>query len=160
MPRGPLIISRRIGAILKSKGTTLVIAESCTGGYLSHLITSVPGSSAYYKGSVVSYDNKIKIRILGVKKSTLRRHGAVSAACASELARGVLNNLDADYALATTGIAGPTGAVKGKPVGTVYIACASKKNLVVERFNFKGNRAQVIEQAARKALQMLLDGLL
>jgi len=148
-------ISAEIGKILTAKKKTLAVAESCTGGFLSHLITSISGSSAYYMGGIISYDNKIKTEELGVRKKTLKKYGAVSAECAGEMVLGVKKKFKVDYALATTGIAGPTGAVKGKPVGTVYISLSNKKNVVVERFTFKGSRKSVIEQSAIKALQIL-----
>ena len=148
-------LSAEIGKILSSKNKTLAIAESCTGGYISHLITSVSGSSAYYMGGIISYHNKIKKEELTVRKKTLKKHGAVSAECAGEMVLGIKKEFKVDYALATTGIAGPTGGVKGKPVGTVYIALAYKKKLLVERFQFKGTRLQIIEQSANKALEML-----
>lgn len=160
MSKESLELSKQIGRLLKKKRATLGVAESCTGGFISHMIISVPGSSAYFKGAIVSYDNQVKSGVLGVKSQTLRQYGAVSAACAAELARGTLKTLKCDYAIATTGIAGPTGAVKGKPVGTVYIAFASKSALVVERFSFRGGRLQVIRHAARQALEMLSAGLL
>lgn len=148
-------LSRQIGKTLSKEEKTLALAESCTGGFISHTITSVPGSSAYFTGSVISYDNKIKTGVLGVKKSTIAKHGAVSAQCVEEMAKGIRKKFGADYALATSGIAGPTGAVKGKPVGTVFIALAAKNKLLVRRCQFKGNRKQVISQSARKALEML-----
>lgn len=149
-------LSSEIGRQLAAKNKTLAIAESCTGGYISHLITSVAGSSAYYMGGIISYHNKIKKEELSVREKTLKKHGAVSAECAGEMALGIKKEFKTDFAIATTGIAGPTGAVKGKPVGTVYIAIANKKKLVVERFQFNGNRLQVIRQSASKALEMLL----
>ncbi len=144
-----------IGKKLKAKKKTIAIAESCTGGYLSHLITQVSGCSDYFIGGIISYSNKIKEKDLGVKKKTLKKFGAVSAECAGEMVLGIRKKMKTDFALATTGIAGPTGATKGKPVGTVYIAFASKKNLLVERFLFKGTRKQVIEQSAQRALEIL-----
>lgn len=160
MGKDSLLLAKQVGKLLKKKQETLGVAESCTGGFISHMITSVPGSSAYFRGSVIAYDNALKTGLLGVKGATLKRHGAVSEKCAAELAAGARKTLKCDYALATTGIAGPTGAVRGKPVGTVYIAFASKSALVVERFSFRGGRLQVIRQAARQALEMLASALL
>ena len=135
------------------------MAESCTGGYLSHLITLVSGSSAYFKGGVISYDNSIKIGQLKVQAGTLKNFGAVSVECAREMAAGVLKEFNTDFALATTGIAGPTGETPGKPVGTVCIAFANKEKVFAERFQFTGSRLEVIEQAANKALQILKEQL-
>jgi PncC family amidohydrolase len=160
MNQADLKLSRQTGALLREKGATLGLAESCTGGYLSHLVTATPGSSAYFLGSVVCYDNMVKSGLLGVKNGTLKKHGAVSAECAAELVKGARKNLGCDYALATTGIAGPAGAVKGKPVGTVYIALAANGQVLVRRFRFEGNRLSVMHQSARKALEMLQEALL
>ncbi len=151
-----LPISSEIGKILSSKNKTLAVAESCTGGYLSHLITSISGSSAYFKGGIIAYDNAIKISHLNVSEETLKKFGAVSIECAKEMAACVLKKFDVDYALSTTGIAGPTGETPGKPLGTVCIAIATKEKIIAERFQFKGSRKEVIEQSANKALEMLL----
>jgi PncC family amidohydrolase len=151
----PSPLPRRIGKKLKVNNGTLAIAESCTVGYISHLITGVPGSSAYFMGAVIAYDNKVKTKILGVITSTLKKFGAVSSECASQMVLGILAEMGVSYAIATTGIAGPGGAVAGKPVGTVYIAVASKAMVQVERYQFKGSRKAVIQQSAEKALEML-----
>ena len=153
-------LEAEIGKILKAGKKTLAIAESCTGGYLSHLITSVSGSSDYFVGGIIAYHNQIKIKELGVRPKAIRKYGAVSAECAGEMVMGIRKRLKTDFAIAVTGIAGPTGGVKGKPVGTVYIAFAAKNELLVERFSFKGSRKRVIEQSAKKALEMLLAGIL
>ena len=148
-------ISSQIGKILSSKNKTLAVAESCTGGYLSHLITLISGSSAYFKGGVIAYDNSIKITQLNVCEETLKNFGAVSVDCAKEMAAGVLKKFDVNFALSTTGIAGPTGETPSKPIGTVCIAVATKEKVFAERFQFSGNRQEVIEQSAIKALQLL-----
>lgn len=152
-------LSRKIGVELKKKKQNLAFAESCTGGYISHLITAIPGSSTYFMGGVIAYDNKIKRNILSVKPGTLKKFGAVSSECAAEMALGIQAKFGTHYAVAVTGIAGPAGAVKGKPVGTVYIAVATPKTLIAQRFQFKGSRLRVIEQTAQKALE-ILSGLL
>lgn len=149
----------KIGKTLKEQGKTLALAESCTGGYIAHLITSVSGSSAYFMGGVIAYDNRVKEDILGVKTQTLKKFGAVSAECASEMAIGARKRFKTDLAIATTGIAGPTGAVKGKPVGMVYIAWAAGNRLQVKRFRFRGSRKNIIVQTAQKALQILAANL-
>jgi nicotinamide-nucleotide amidase len=148
-------LSSQIGKLLSSKGKTLALAESCTGGYISHLITAVAGSSAYFKGGVIAYDNSIKSFLLHVNETTLKNYGAVSIECAKEMAAGALKNFNADFALSTTGIAGPTGETPGKPVGTVCIGIATKEKVTAERFQFTGNRQEVIEQSAAKALEIL-----
>ena len=122
---------------------TISVAESCTGGHLSELITSVPGCSRYYNGSVTSYSNQVKINVLGVNPETIANFGAVSRECAEEMARGVLNLMDTDYSIATTGIAGPDGGSTEKPVGTCWIAVAHKDRFTGE-----------IEVATKKVLSM------
>ncbi len=144
-----------IGRILKVNGKTLAVAESCTGGFVSHLITSVPGSSAYYRGSVTAYSNQVKEKILGVKVSALQQYGAVSEEVAKEMALGVKQALNADIAVSTTGIAGPDGGSEEKPVGTVWIAVSTEKSTIAQKFVFGGNRERNITRTAQTALQML-----
>ena len=144
-----------IGKMLSDKKQTLSIAESCTGGYISHLITSVAGSSAYYKGSVIAYENETKIAQLNVNPDTIKTFGAVSLECAEEMAKGILKTYDTDYAIATTGIAGPTGETPDKPIGTVCIAIATKHEIKAQRFVFGNNRERNIHMAADMALSML-----
>lgn len=144
-----------IGRMLKSKGGKLAVAESCTGGYISHLITSVAGSSEYFNGSVTAYSNQIKEKILDVKKETLSEFGAVSEQVAKEMALGAKQVLNADYAISTTGIAGPTGGTDEKPVGTVWIAVAGKNKAFAEKFVFGFNRERNILRSSQTALQIL-----
>jgi nicotinamide-nucleotide amidase len=144
-----------VGRLLKLNGKTLAVAESCTGGYISHLITAVAGSSAYYKGSVTAYSNEIKMKLLGVEKSSLEEFGAVSETVAKEMATGVRKALQADFAVATTGIAGPDGGPPEKPVGTVWIAVAGENQVVASKFVFGDNRERNIIRSAQTALQML-----
>jgi nicotinamide-nucleotide amidase len=144
-----------IGRILKLNGKTLAVAESCTGGYISHLITSVAGCSAFYKGSVTAYSNEIKENILGVKNSTLAQFGAVSEEVAKEMAIGAMKVLNADFAVSTTGIAGPEGGTAEKPVGTVWLAVASKNGVTAQKYVFGDNRERNISRSSQTALQML-----
>jgi len=144
-----------IGEILTKKNKTISIAESCTGGYISHLITSIAGSSAYYKGSVIAYENNIKIAELKVNPDTLKKFGAVSIECAKEMASGILKKFNTDYAIATTGIAGPTGETPDKPIGTVCIAIAAKNEVTAQKFIFGNHRERNIRMAADMALSML-----
>lgn len=144
-----------VGRLLKLNGKTLAVAESCTGGYISHLITAVAGSSAYYKGSVTAYSNEVKMKLLGVEKSSLEEFGAVSETVAKEMAAGVRKALQADFAIATTGIAGPDGGTPEKPVGTVWIAVAGENQVVASKFVFGDNRERNIIRSAQTALQML-----
>jgi nicotinamide-nucleotide amidase len=129
-----------IGKLLKNAGKTLALAESCSGGYVSHLITTVPGSSAYFQGAVVPYHNDFKERILGVKSETLSTHGAVSEATVAEMAEGVRALFNADYGLASSGIAGPDGGTTDKPVGTVWISCAGPEGVETRKLQLTHDR--------------------
>jgi nicotinamide-nucleotide amidase len=131
------------------------VAESCTGGYISHIFTQHPGSSEAFLGGAVSYSNDLKEGILGVQEETLWQHGAVSEETATEMVQGALRNFKSDYAIAVTGIAGPGGGSDDKPVGTVWIAVASKEETVVRMFTFGNKRKQNIERTAVTALGML-----
>ncbi len=144
-----------VGRILKEQNLTLSTAESCTGGYIAHLITSVPGSSAYYKGSVVAYSNDIKIQETGVSEETLKNHGAVSEATVIEMARGIRERFGTDLSVAVSGIAGPEGGTKQKPVGTTCIAIACSSHITARKFLLGEHRERNIRKAALSALQML-----
>jgi len=145
-----------IGRMLIEARKKLAVAESCTGGYISHLITAIPGCSDYYQGSVTSYSNEAKQNLLGVKKETLEKYGAVSENVAKEMVEGVKHALNADYAIATTGIAGPTGGTEDKPVGTVWIAVSGPYKTLVQKFVFVGDhRERNIVRSSQTALQML-----
>ncbi len=144
-----------VGSILKERGQTLVTAESCTGGYLAHRITSVPGSSAYYLGSIISYSNKLKMNLLGVPEEDLIRHGAVSEEVVKAMARGARIRLSADYAIAVSGIAGPDGGTAEKPVGTTWIAVASPEGVQAQKYQFGEHRERNITRTALTALNLL-----
>ncbi len=136
----------KISKKLKEKNLLLVTAESCTGGLLAAFITSISGASNIFERGFVTYSNESKIELLGVKKSTLEKHGAVSGEVAQQMAAGALKNSHANIAIAITGIAGPKSDDSKKPVGLVYIACAVKKpnsKIVVKKFNFDGTRSQI-----------------
>ena len=148
-------IEKQIGEMLVKKGSTLAIAESCTGGNIAHLITSVPGSSRYFKGSVVAYSNEIKEKILGVKKETLEKYGAVSEPVVKEMAAGIRKLYQSDYAIATSGIAGPEGGSAEKPVGTTWIAVASAGHTQADKYLFGNLRSTNIQKASLTALNML-----
>lgn len=141
-----------IGKMLRESGETISVAESCTGGLLASLFTSVPGSSDYFYGGVVSYDNSIKISTLGVQKETINQYGAVSSQCVEEMAQGVRKLMGTTYAIATSGIAGPGGGTPEKPVGTVWIAVAGKHGVKTLRLQFRGDRKLNIERFASNAL--------
>ena len=144
-----------IGENLKKSGGSLSIAESCTGGFISHLITSVPGSSEYFNGSVIAYSNAIKSNVLNVSQSSLMEHGAVSEQVARDMVQGVKNVFNTDYAVATTGIAGPDGGTAEKPVGTIWIAISGKNETIAKKYVFGDNRERNIIRSSQTALQML-----
>jgi nicotinamide-nucleotide amidase len=144
-----------IGKLLISENKTLSTAESCTGGEIAHLITSVAGSSAYYKGSVIAYSNSIKTQLLGVQDYIITKHGAVSENTVREMAIGIRSLLNTDYALATTGIAGPDGGSENKPLGTVWMAVASEKGIVTEKRVFGNDRITNIRRFSLAALNLL-----
>ncbi len=146
-----------VGQLLKNKKATLATAESCTGGYIAHLITSISGSSDYFKGSIISYANEIKVNELDVKKSDLENYGAVSQQVVEQMAMGVLKKYDVDYAIATSGIAGPTGGTEQKPVGTIWVAVVSKNKVVSREFKFGKIRNVNIERTAVAGLGMLRE---
>ena len=145
-------ISKVIGKIVNRRCALLATAESCTGGLIGNMITEVPGSSAYYKGGIIAYSNELKERLLGVRHETLGQYGAVSEETAIEMAKGCLEATGADYAIATTGISGPTGATEEKPLGLVYVAIASRDEVVCNRYVFTTTRQQHQQRTANQAL--------
>ena len=146
-----------IGRTLEAYGKTISVAESCTGGLISHLFTSIPGSSAYYLGSVTSYANSVKERVLGVPSEIIRNHGAVSSECAAAMASGVRKLTGSDFAVATTGIAGPGGGSDEKPVGTVWVGVSSEKGTQTFKIQYKGDRIRNIERFAAFALNKIRE---
>ena len=150
-----------IGKLLKRKKATLSIAESCTGGLISHRVTNVPGSSEYMERAVVVYSNKSKIELLGVSETTLKRYGAVSSQTAEEMVKGIQALSQSTYAISVTGIAGPTGGTPQKPVGTVFIGIIGPSHFTVTHYHFKGKRDQIkviTSQTALNNLRLLLLG--
>jgi len=141
--------------LLKEAGRTLAVAESCTGGVLAGTIVNVPGSSKVFKGGIIAYDNSAKMKLLCVRKSTLERYGAVSEECVKEMLEGVMRIFDVDYAIAISGIAGPSGGNEDKPVGTVYIGVMCKGIKEIKRFHFKRERNTVRYKSAYTALDTL-----
>lgn len=144
-----------VGELLKRRGMTLAVAESCTGGLVSHRITNVPGSSTYYEGSITSYSYNVKELILHVQHDTLYRYGAVSEQTAREMALGIQRAFRADIGLAVTGIAGPGGGTPEKPVGLVYVALAAPDGECVEQCMWDGNRLENKDRSAEAALDLL-----
>lgn len=144
-----------LGKLLLAQNATVSCAESCTGGYISHLFTSVPGSSKYFEGSVVSYSYDVKEKLLNVKADTLNRVGAVSEECVTEMLQGLLKQTGATYGIAVSGIAGPDGGTPDKPVGTVWIAVGSAQNIVAKKLQFFPSRMENIRVFSHAALNML-----
>jgi nicotinamide-nucleotide amidase len=152
---GDTSISMALGQLLKDKGLTMGTAESCTGGYISHLITSVSGSSAYFNGSLIAYSNEIKQSQLSVQEKTLEQHGAVSEEVVREMLLGLLEKFNLDVGISISGVAGPTGGTKDKPVGTVWVAVGNKDKIEVRLLNISKSREKNIEYSATRALGML-----
>ena len=150
-----LTLQETIAKVLLEKKKTLAIAESCTGGYISHLITMLPGSSAYYLGGVVSYSNEMKIDVLGVDPDTIAQFGSVSVETAAQMAEGIRKQTGADYSLATSGIMGPTGGTPEKHVGFVCVAFSSSERKTTTTFQFRFDRKRNIELTAAHALDFL-----
>jgi nicotinamide-nucleotide amidase len=144
-----------LGRLLTSKNATLSTAESCTGGKIAQVITSVPGASNYFKGSVVSYATETKISVLGISSELIKEHSVVSFEVAKEMALAAKRMMNTDYAIATTGNAGPSKGDGNSEIGTVFIAIATPNDLIVEEFNFGQPRVKVIDRAVNKAFEML-----
>lgn len=144
-----------LSKMLKESNKKLVTAESCTGGFISHLVTSEPGSSVIFNGSVVSYDNRIKTDILHVDEQTLSRFGAVSEETVTAMVQGAVKELKADYCIATSGIMGPNGGTAEKPVGTVWVGVGNVSRVVTQKFSFRFDRIRNIEMTAVQALNLM-----
>ena len=150
-------LAQKVGDCLITVGATLVTAESCTGGLLGSVITDIPGSSAYYRGGVISYSNELKIQLLGVETYCLERFGAVSQETVTQMAEGIRKQTGATYALATSGIAGLGGGTATKPVGLVYIGLAGPRGTRTSENRFSGCRREIKVQTVQAALEMLID---
>jgi nicotinamide-nucleotide amidase len=152
-----LPLAQEIGNLLREHHLTLGAVESATGGLISHLLTNVSGSSDYYQGSITSYSNEIKMKLVGVKPETLKKYGAVSAEVAREMAEGGRRVLGTDICIADTGIAGPAGATAGKPVGLFYLGLSHQGGNYSRKHIFQGSREYNKEQAAFAALSWLKE---
>lgn len=150
-------LEEELGTVLRGKGRTLAIAESCTGGLVCDLITNEPRSSRYFLVGIVTYSNESKVDLLGVRPSTIDKHGAVSDETAREMASGVRRVTGADIGASVTGIAGPGGGTPEKPVGLVYMAVDNGGSVTVERQVFPGSRIDVKRSAAERLVQMILE---
>nr|WP_321410289.1 competence/damage-inducible protein A [uncultured Carboxylicivirga sp.] len=148
-------IQELLGELLKEQVRTIATAESCTGGYIGHLLTSIPGSSAYFRGGIIAYENEIKEKLLGVHKEDLIKFGAVSQSVVEQMAMGAKMALGTDYAIATSGIAGPDGGTPEKPVGTVWIAIAGDFGVISQRYQFGKMRDRNIQRSADTGMVML-----
>ena len=146
-----------VGKLLKNNNLTLSVAESCTGGMISHLITTIPGSSQYFMGGIIAYDNNVKIKQLKVDSSLIAKYGAVSKEAAEAMASGVRNLLQTDYSIVTTGIAGPEGGTAKKPVGLVWVAMAKNDKIISKKFLFGDNRERNILKTSIAALNMIRE---
>ena len=153
-------LEEEVGELLKSKNLSLSTAESCTGGGVAALVTSVPGSSEYFNGGIVAYSNEVKISLLHVSAETLERYGAVSQETVIEMVKGAMKALKTDCAVATSGIAGPGGGTVEKPVGLVYIGCYLNGKTTVKECRFTGNRMENRLHTVETALEMLKERLL
>jgi nicotinamide-nucleotide amidase len=142
---------------LKTRALTIATAESCTGGLLAHILTSISGSSSYFERGIVSYSDTAKIELLSVPQETIQKYGAVSEQTASAMALGVRERSAVDIGIAITGIAGPTGGTKEKPVGLVYIGIIFEDQVMVKKFHFSGDRLQNKESTCNAALSLLLN---
>ena len=145
-----------LGNTLKDRGLTLSVAESCSGGYIAHLLTNIAGSSAYFKGGVVSYANSAKMNLLNVNKSTLDTYGAVSQEVVEEMAKGAIEAFNTDCAIAVTGIAGPDGGTAEKPVGTVWICTICNNTMVTKMYSFGKSRENNKRRSAVMAMVQML----
>jgi PncC family amidohydrolase len=150
-----ILLEEEIGGLLKNRGLKLAVAESCTGGLIGHRITNIPGSSDYYLGSVTAYAYEAKEKLLGVNHATLEKYGAVSEETVLEMARGIRQALAADIGVSVSGIAGPGGGLPLKPVGTVWFGLSTPSGDRAFRFLFNGDRIQIKELSAEKALMLL-----
>ncbi|RXJ98707.1 damage-inducible protein CinA [Arcobacter sp. CECT 8986] len=145
---------QKLQDLLREHKKTITSAESCTGGLIASMITELSGSSDIFNGAIVSYSNEIKMQELKVKKEHLDSHGAVSIEVVNDMLNGAMNKFNADFALATSGIAGPTGATKNKPVGTVVIGIGSKEHgNIIDVYHFTGDRKSVQIQAAKTSFE-------
>ena len=159
----PVIDEKLVNTIffeLKNQNLNIATAESCTGGLIGHTFTNVSGSSEYFDLGIIAYSNRAKVKLLDISELMLKKYGAVSKEVAKAMANRVRKILNVDIGLSTTGIAGPTGGTKEKPIGLVYIAVSTQKVNIVKKFNFSGDRLQIKDSTCNSALEMLLDVLI
>lgn len=150
-------LNKKIAQKLKKSHLTLGIAESCTGGLLSKTVTDLPGASKYFKGAIIAYNNDIKASILKINRSLISKYGAVSPEIANKMSEAARKQLNTDIGLSVTGIAGPGGGSKKKPLGLVYISASGKERFLAKKFHFKGSRAIIRKKTVESALQLLRE---
>ena len=150
---------KKVSVLLKEKKLKIATAESCTGGLIASTLTNISGSSDYFDRGVISYSNKAKTKLLGLTENILKKYGAVSKQVAKIMAESIRTSSNVDIGVSTTGIAGPTGGTKQKPVGLVYIGISTSKQTNIKKFKFSGNRLQNKELTCNAALKMILDNL-
>ena len=153
-------IERQVFDLLREKGMTFASAESCTGGNIAHFITLIPGSSEVFRGGAVTYATPTKTKVLGVPAKTIERYGVVSREVAETMAKGTQKLMEADFGIATTGVAGPSGGTEQNPVGTVWIGIATPSGISAQCFHFGKGRRKVIRQATEAAYGMLREAIL
>lgn len=152
-------LAEELGKLLLEKGLTLSTAESCTGGGIASVITSISGSSEYFKGGIVAYANEVKTALLEVSETTLEKHGAVSEETVLEMAKGAMKSMKTSCAIATSGIAGPGGGTPTKPVGTIWIAVACNDKIVTKKLQGDNGREKNTKNSIEKALSLLIEHL-
>ena len=152
-----MLLLNNLQQLCIEKGVSIAVAESCTAGLIASKLTTLPGSSSYFNGGVVAYQNEIKTKILGVSQSIIDEKTEVSVEVVNQMAKSVLEKFDANFAIATTGYAGPAGGTNKNPIGTVFIAIASVVGVVVSRFVFSGDRQSIVNQASESALSLLYN---
>ena len=150
-----MLLQEDLCKICMDQGVRIAVAESCTSGIIASKITSIAGSSSYFKGGIIAYQNEIKTKLLGVSEDLINKKTEVSAEVVSQMANSVRKSFFADYSVATSGYAGPTGGTLNNPIGTVFIAISNLINTEVNRFVFKGSRESIVDQASEKALELL-----
>jgi len=150
-------LEKTIGDLLRGRGWTVSIAESCTGGLVCDRITDVPGSSDYFEGGMVNYSNESKAKHLGIPLDYIRKYGAVSSQVARKMAQGVRENFKTTFGLSTTGVAGPTGGTKRSPIGRVFIGFTDGRRTCVRKLDLKGNRREIKKEAAERSLGLFYE---
>ena len=154
-----MLPEEKVAQIFIKRNKTLSIAESCSGGLLSNRITNIPGSSGFFRLGIVVYSDKAKTKLLGIPQNTITKYGAVSAQVAVLMAKNVKNILKTDFGIGITGIAGPTGASRNKPIGLVFVALSTKHETLCQQLNLRGARISIKKQTTTKALQLLLKNI-